>query len=156
MNQTQRRPAGALLSAACLLAGSLALAAPAWSDQDNPLVGTWQHASAETPSAPGTVRELTYAPDGTMQSRLSFAPRQNLVGGTVVSNGTYRVTGPGTVVLSTRSGQACATGGACISCPGDAPACRQLQLGAERTVSFTVMDSNQIRDADGNVWHRLR
>jgi hypothetical protein len=157
MHPRVRSRMGNRFRAACFLLGSLTATGSAWpQQQDNPLIGTWQLAIAETPSAPGAVRELTYAANGTMQSRLSFAPRQNMVGGTVLSSGTYRLTGPGTVVLSTQSGQACSTGGVCIACPGDSPACNMLQLGKEQTVNFQVVDANQIRDAGGNVWHRLR
>jgi hypothetical protein len=87
------------------------IACNAQAESPNPLIGSWQGTLPESQAGPASVITNTFNPDGTFESIMAVAPRPGQASGTSVASGTYKLTGPGSVVTVTQSSMLCTSGG---------------------------------------------
>lgn len=140
---------------ALLIAGSVA------AQQGYYLVGGWEHTKPMTQNSPAFTMTQFFNQNGTFNFQEMIAPRPGMAGTIVKYWGSYRVTGESSIVYRPENFQMCASGGGCLTCPGDPQACKMArQSGAEPGVqypsSFQIEGQNKFTDQSGMTWWRTR
>jgi len=126
-----------------------------------PLIGSWRHTEPATQNTPAFSITQVFNPDGTFYVEEMIAPRPGMVGTIVRYWGRYRGTSATSIVYQVQSFQACSSGGACTSCPGDQMTCTLAQQsgadpGVQHQGNFQMRGANEFVDKSGLQWLRIR
>jgi hypothetical protein len=126
-----------------------------------PLIGSWRHTEPATQNTPAFSITQVFNPDGTFYVEEMIAPRPGMVGTILRYGGRYRGTSATSIVYQVQSFQACSSGGACSSCPGDQMTCALAQQsgadpGVQHKGNFQMRGSNEFVDKSGQQWLRIR
>ena len=129
--------------------------------EGNSLIGSWRHTEPATQNTPAFSITQVFNPDGTSYFEEMIAPRPGMVGTILRFWGRYRVTSATTIIYEVQSFQACSTGGACSSCPGDQMTCTLAQQsgadpGVQHQGYFQMQGGNEFVDKFGQHWLRIR
>ena len=140
---------------------TLSIAGSAIGQERFPLVGVWRHTEPATQSSPGNSTTLVFKPDGTFTSEQMVAPQPGLVGTIIQYWGRYRPTSATSFIYQVEYYKACASGGSCMSCPGDQQVCAvaryaQADPGVQHQATFQMRGPNEHVDRFGQAWLRIR
>jgi hypothetical protein len=135
-------------------------ASPLVAQQQFSLIGAWRHTESATKDSPAFTTTLVFKPDGTFDAQTLIAPRPKLVGTIVKWWGRYRATGATSWVGQLQFYQACSSGGACASCPGDERTCRfaqalGMEFGVQKPDRVRMQGPNKFIDKNGKRWFRV-